>query len=234
MYSLLLKERDYPISVYLSFMTRVRGLTRAEAISLLTHSAVKLGLRKELKPPASNTIAKWGRTTDVPQWAIVTAMSITESLGKVPFTDKEWAFWSYSASELGALPDKYSGVWKDWLLKAYRYKAEYELRHEYRKRFQSFSYPDVTSKIVIFYRGNNLAAVNIPTILFALDSSNLLTEVIEKTMASNELFTNDDMQYALLIVPEIEILEEKISVSVRELVSNGFATHLHNGYIVIP
>lgn len=85
MYSLLLKDRAYPITMYLAYMTRVKGLTRAQAIALLTYNAVKLGLRKDSTPPASNTVARWGKTTDVPLWAIVTAMYITDRLGKIPF-----------------------------------------------------------------------------------------------------------------------------------------------------
>lgn len=234
MYSLFLKERDYPISVYLSYMMRVRGLARTEAIALLTHSAVKLGLRKDNTPPASNTVSKWGRTADVPQWAIVTAMSIIEGLGKVPFTSKEWAFWSYSACERGAKVSEYAGTWREWLVKAYQFKTEYEFRKEYRKQFKSLSYPDIAAKVVIFHKGNNLTSVNIPTIFFALESSNKFNELIDKTLSINELMTDGDMQMALECEPRNRALEAELSVSIKELVGLGYATHLSNGNIVIP
>lgn len=234
MYSLLLKERDFPITVYLAYMMRVRELTRAEAITLLTHSAVKLGLRKSLTPPGSNTIARWGRTTDVPQWAIVTALSITEGLGKIPFTDKEWAFWAYSASERGADIEKYTGVWREWLEAAYCYKQEYESRTEYRTRFRSFSNPDITSKIIIFYKGNNLDTVNIPTLLFGLSTSREILPILDNALNSNRLLNEDDRAAALSIDETTLTLDREIADSVIELVKAGKATHLCNGNIVIP
>lgn len=234
MYSLLLKDREYPISVYLSYMMRVRELTRADAIALLTHSAVKLGLRKSLTPPGSNTIARWGRTTDVPQWAIVTALSITEGLGKIPFTDKEWAFWGYSAAERGADIGLYSGKWREWLEEAYRFKREYESRTEYRARFKSFSNPDITSKIMIFYKGNNLALVNIPTLLFGLATSREIQPLIDNALNSNRLFTEADRQAALEVDTATLKLDGEIADSVKELEKAGLATYLCEGNIAFP
>ncbi|AYN25610.1 hypothetical protein D8682_00610 (plasmid) [Buttiauxella sp. 3AFRM03] len=232
MYSLLLKDREYPISVYLSYMMRVRELTRADAIALLTHSAVKLGLRKNLTPPGSNTIARWGRTTDVPQWAIVTALSITEGLGKIPFTDKEWAFWGYSAAERGADIGQYSGKWREWLEKAYRFKREHESRTEYRTRFKSFSNPDISSKILIFYKGNNLDFVNIPTLLIGLATTREIQPLIDNALNNNKLFTEADRQAALEVDTAMFKLDCEIADSVKELEKVGFATYLCNGNIV--
>ncbi|EOR7867368.1 hypothetical protein FYL99_RS20055 [Escherichia coli] len=234
MYSLLLKERDFPITVYLAYMMRVRELTRAEAIALLTHSAVKLGLRKSITPPGSNTIARWGRTTDVPHWATVTALSITEGLGKIPFTNKEWAFWAYSASERGADITQYTGVRREWLEAAYRYKREFESRTEYRTRFKSFSNPEVTSKIIIFYKGNDLERVNIPTLLFGLSSSREIQPIIDNALSSNRLLTEDERAAALVLDSTISELDSQITDSVMELVKAGIATHLCNGNIVFP
>ncbi|TGB52857.1 hypothetical protein CRT22_23910 [Escherichia sp. E5028] len=233
MYSLLLKERDYPISVYLSYMMRVRGLSRKDSIALLTHSAVKLGIRKDATPPANNTISKWGKTADVPLWAIVTACSIIEGLGKIPFTDKEWAFWSYSACERGTDIQSYAGKWREWLEKAYRYKKEYESRTEYRKRFKGLSYPDISSKIIIFYKGNNLDYINIPTLIFGLSSSRVLQPLIDNVLNSNRLFSYSDIQEAVAMDGSISELKMKIVQTVEELTNFGVITQLSDGNIVI-
>ncbi|HBN5695264.1 hypothetical protein NA900_20685 [Escherichia coli] len=233
MYSLFLKERDYPISVYLSYMMRVRGLSRKDSIALLTHSAVKLGIRKDSTPPASNTISRWGRTADVPLWAIVTACTIIEGLGKVPFKDKEWAFWSYAACERGADIQSYAGKWREWLERAYRYKDEYESRTEYRKRFKSLSYPDISSKIIIFYRGNNMDFVNIPTLIFGLCASKAILPLIDNVLNSNRFFTYRDMQEAVAIDASISVLEGEIVQTVEELSNFGVITHLSDGNMVI-
>ncbi|HBB9912954.1 hypothetical protein E6R41_17285 [Citrobacter freundii] len=233
MYSLLLKDRAYPITMYLAYMTRVKGLTRAQAIELLTYNAVKLGLRKDSTPPASNTVARWGKTTDVPLWAIVTAMYITDRLGKIPFLDKEWAFWSYSTSERGIDKTKYTGIPYEWLNTAYNYKKEYELRAEYRKRFKSLSYPDIASKIVIFYRGNNLESVNIPTLFFGLSNSFTLNECIDDKLNSGNPLTDDDVSFAIAKDDSNARLYDEIVCTLKELAELQVVTHLCKGYIAV-
>ncbi|WP_303745443.1 hypothetical protein [Enterobacter hormaechei] len=233
MYSMLIKDRAYPISVYLSHMMRVKGFSRTEAIKILTHAAITLGLREQKTPPANNTVSEWGRTSEVPQWAVISAMKVLEQLGKVPYLDKEWAFWAYATAELDTDNGKITGKWAEWLSKARRYKHYYSLRGVIRKQCEAVSDSNLASRIVIFSKGNCLAEVTFPQIFFELDESKEGLTILEAKLKASEPLTYSDVQ-SITIANEVSAkLKSQIELVLQELMKAGFCTRHLSGNISI-
>lgn len=234
MYSLLIKDRAYPISVYLSFMMRVKGVTRHEAIQLLTHAAVALGVRDIMTPPASSTVGEWGRSIAVPMWAIISAMQILEQKGKIPYYDEEWAFWAYSTVQLGKNVSGYTGKPAEWLSVAEQYHAVYQARGAIRHRLQGVTYSNVAAKIIIFSDGNYLNEFTVPQIFFDLDSTNESIALVAEKLTNKQDFTKDDVETIINKNSMSLSLHKKIIISIHELTVIGELVSLNNGNISRP
>lgn len=233
MYSLLIKDRSYPFSVYMSYMMRVKGFTRSEAVELMTLAAVKMGARERPTPPANNTVAEWGRAIDAPQWAVVSVMKIMEQFGKVPFTDREWAFWAYATAEVGGASLNYSGVWLEWLDKAVCYKYYYEKRGVIRHRFEHLISPNLAMKIFLLFKGNQLTSLTIPEIFANIDTSPDTMRLLDARFSSGALFNDSDMQAVVSANVDSAKLKEDIVNTIQCLTSDGVLSHLANGNIMI-
>ncbi|HGP2806977.1 TPA: hypothetical protein ACLGPB_004143 [Salmonella enterica] len=233
MYSLLIKDRSYPIAVYMAYMMRVKGFTRSQAVDVLTGAAVKMGLRESTAVPANNTVAEWGRGIEAPQWSIVAAMTILEQFGKVPFTDQEWAFWAYAAAERGALNASYKGKWLEWLEKAQLYKTHFERRGAVRKELHSLSSPQTAMKILLAFKGNGVQSLSIAEIFANLDSSPATIARLDKRIAACENFTLDDMHMVIAESEQARSLHQSLMQSIHELIEKGLIYHPSNGNIMI-
>lgn len=233
MYSLLIKDRAYPISVYLSHMMRVKDFTRTEAIQILTHAGVRYGLREQATPPANNTVAEWGRSSEVPQWAVISAMKVLEQLGKIPYLDKEWAFWAYATAELDAEEDRYTGKWYEWLIKAKHYKQCYSQRGLIRKHCSQAEDVNLASRIVIFSWGNYLAEVTLPQIFFELDESKESLKLLDTRLKSGKPLKIKDVEEIIRSNEQSANLYSKIVQTLQELTSAGVCTSHLNGNISI-
>ncbi|EAB8175176.1 hypothetical protein K2895_001054 [Shigella sonnei] len=233
MYSLLIKDRSYPIAVYMAYMMRVKGFTRSQAVEVLTGAAVKMGLRKSATSPANNTVAEWGRGIEAPQWSVVAAMTILEQFGKVPFTDQEWAFWAYAAAERGVSSDSFKGKWIEWLKKAQLYKTHYEQRSVIRKQFQSLSSPQTAMKILLAFKGNGLQSLTLAELFANIDTSPATLDRLEKRITDGEQFTADDMNEVIAESEQAKSIYESLIQSIHELKHERLITHRSNDNILI-
>lgn len=233
MYSLLIKDRSYPISVYMTYMMRVKGFTRTEAVDLMTMAAVRMGLRKSTASPANNTVAEWGRSIDAPLWSVITAMMILEQFGKIPFTEQEWAFWAYAAAERGQDKANYNGKWLYWLLKAERYKSWHDKRGLVRKEFEGLTYPNTAMKIMLLFRGNGIQSLTIAELFANLDDSELTMQTLTQRITSDESFCDSDMSLAIKLSEQSKEIHDNISLTLHELNLNGAIHYRSGGNIVV-
>lgn len=233
MYSLLIKDRSYPIAVYMAYMMRVKGFTRSQAVDVLTGAAVKMGLRESSAAPANNTVAEWGRGIEAPLWSVVAAMTIMEQFGKVPFTDQEWAFWAYAAAERGVSSACYKGKWLEWLEKAQLFKTHFERRGAVRKELQSLSFPQTAMKILLTFKGNGVQNLSLAELFANLDGSPATIARLEKRIAACENFTLEDMNAAIAENEQARSLHDSLVLSIQELMQKGLITHLSNGNILV-
>lgn len=233
MYSLLIKDRSYPISVYMSYMMRVKDFTRTQAVELLTMAAVNTGIRESTSPPSNNTVAEWGKSIDAPQWAVISAMTLLETFGKIPFTDQEWAFWAYAAAERGYDIRNYKGKWGEWLNRAERFKSCYDQRGSLRKEFDNMTSPNTATKIILLYRGNEVKSLTLPEIFSSLDVSVMTIQVLGERMAAGQSFSKDDMTKVIDSNEQSKSLYEDISLTIHELELNKVVYHRSKGNIAI-
>lgn len=231
MYSMLIKDRAYPISVYLSHMMQVKGFTRTDAIKMLTHAAVILGLREQITPPANNTVYEWGRSSEVPMWAVISAMKVLEQLGKIPYLDKEWAFWAYATAELDKGEENFTGKRADWLEKAKHYKHIYSRRGAIRKQCEGVSDANLASRIVIFSMGNSLPQVTLPQIFFELDDSKESRALMDNRLKSGLPLTYTDVEFITKSNEPAKRLLSNIIVTLLELTAIGICTNHSSGNI---
>lgn len=233
MYSMLIKDRAYPISVYLSHMMQVKGFTRTDAIKTLTHAAVILGLREQRTPPANNTVYEWGRSSEVPMWAVISAMKVLEQLGKIPYLDKEWAFWAYATAELDKGEDDFTGKWADWLRKAKHYKHIYSRRGVIRKQCEAVTDANLASRIVIFSKGNCLPLVTLPQIFFELDDSKESLALMDNRLKNGLPLTYTDVDFITKSNETSERLLFSITLTLQELTRAGICANHLGGNISI-
>ena len=234
MYSLLIKDRAYPISVFLSYMMLVKEITRSEAILMLTHAAVGLDMRKQLTPPANNTVSEWGRSTDTPLWAVVSAMKLLEHYRKVPYSDQEWAFWAFATAECSTCSEqlpKYTGKKGIWFKKAMHFRSMYESRGNLRKKHKDCSWPNVAAKVEIFAKGNELDSFTIPHIYMDISQSLKVFNIVDEKLKANIEFTLEDIESITKNeLTEHELLS-KLITTIQELTNLGVTERLSNGNI---
>ncbi|PXW50346.1 hypothetical protein DFO55_12417 [Grimontella sp. AG753] len=228
MYSLLIKDRSYPISVYMTYMLRVKGFTRTEAVELMTMAAHKMGMRKSRASPANNTVAEWGRSIDAPLWAVVSVMVILEQFGKVPFTYQEWACWAFAAAERGHSIDNYKGKWRDWLCKAEQYKKCYERRGELRKEFRTLRSPNTAAKVILAFIGNDIRCMSLAELFANLDESSETVKVLDKRITANEPFIDADLKWLISTNPQCLLTYEDIILTIQDLSMFGRVHHRSN------
>lgn len=231
MYSLLIKDRSYPISVYLSYMLRVKKFTRTQAVELMTMAAVRIGIREKISSPANNTVEEWGRSIETPQWAVIASMVILEQFGKTPNNDREWAFWAYAAAARGCEADSYSGTWRDWLDRALKYKTWYEKRGAIRRELKSLKSPNIAFKIILSIKGNGLARVSVANLFANIDQSVETTLMVKKSIELQIPISGSNVEDIISANGRARITYTEIVESIHELEALGVAYHLSNGDI---
>lgn len=233
MYSFLIKDRGYPISVYISYMMNAKQLSRTESIDLMTAAAVKLNLRQVNGPLANNTVSDWGRNNETPLWAAVSVMLILENLGKVPFTDQEWACWAFAAATTGRTEQGLTGKRLEWLTKAKEYKRVYDNRSEIKNRIKSVTFKHVAAKIIILSIGNGKALLNKELIFLDLDNSSESLHVVKDKVIKGIRPNISDLNSILAMRPEAVELMDKIEHTIQELKSLGVVDRRINGDIEV-
>ncbi|HAU5494392.1 TPA: hypothetical protein JD192_13275 [Cronobacter sakazakii] len=233
MYSLLIKDRAYPISVYLSYMMRVKGFTRTQAVELMTQAAFNMNRREDITPPANNTVAEWGKSTETPLWAVISAMTLLEQFGKVPYLDQEWAFWAYATVENSPVKKVYSGKWEQWLNKARLYKSWVERRGNLRGELQDIFWPNIGAKIIILAKGNNSEVLSLPEIFFDQDVSLAAIQLLTDKICSGQTLTMSHVRSVTASQPDSAALLENIMTTIQQLIARNVAIHHFNGNIKI-
>ncbi|MEL6008256.1 hypothetical protein J4Z08_21255 [Citrobacter portucalensis] len=231
MYSFLIKDRGYPISVYISYMMNVKKVSRTQTIELMTAAAVKLNLRQVSGGLANNTVSDWGRGNDTPQWAAVTVMLMLESLGKIPFTDQEWACWAYAAAAIGRTEKGLTGKRLEWLKRAKEYKRVYDNRGDIKKHLKSVTFNHIAAKIIILSIGNNKALLNKELIFLDQDTSGESLDLIKEKVNKGIRPDISDLAGVLEHKPSAGELMEKIELTIQELESLKIVNRRINGDI---
>lgn len=230
MYSLLIKDRDFPISVYLSYMMAVKGFTRTDAVSLLSQSAYKLGLRTIPKAPANNTVSAWRNKGDTPKWAVVSAMMIMEQFGKVPHLKQEWAFWAYAKAEIsGEVRDSdlttksfnNSGKWEWWLQQARVYKYWYEQRSALKRKYAYTEHPEIAAKIIISVNGNGNKGCTESQLLLDISNDVMLVKYLSAQLDAGEDIENITIHDILKLNTDIRITFNIVKETLKDLVNNN-------------
>ncbi|EBY3981302.1 hypothetical protein D4X44_21315 [Salmonella enterica subsp. enterica serovar Enteritidis] len=233
MYSLLIKDRSYPIAVYMNYMTRVKGFTRTQAVDILTTAAVKMGIRDSAAAPANNTVAEWGKSIEAPLWSVVSAMTILEQFGKVPFTDQEWAFWSYAVVERGGDTVSYTGKWQEWIRKAQVYKAQYEKRGDIRRKLTFATSPQIAMKVILAFRGNQRRSLTIAEVFANIDNSAETVSRVTRKVNSSECFNDEDVMEVVTVNDNAKKLYAELLLTIQELADHKLIDYRSSGNITI-
>ncbi|MCL6336326.1 hypothetical protein EXT65_21270 [Pectobacterium carotovorum subsp. carotovorum] len=160
-------------------------------------------------------------------------MKVLSRFGKIPYLDKEWAFWGYAAAEVEEDEITYTGKWREWLRKANRYKKTYNRRGLIRQKCNHAKLPKLAYRIVIFYHGNCLKEVTLTEIFFELDHSPETFNTLDRKLSDIDKLDITDVQKIIMKDEAARKNYTEIIYTLQQLMSIGWASSHCNGNISI-
>lgn len=238
MYSLLIKDRGFPVHLYLQHMMKVMNVSRAEAAKGLGNFAFKAGLKESSKVPLNNTMSDWLRNPQkTPQWAVVSSMCVLEKLNRVPQTDQEWAFWSISRIESGDANDSLPQGWpvtqaKKWLQKAATYTGWYSKRSTIRQAVENCTNPLLATKIIYTVLGDGENSATFPDVFFSIDESLLGQEQIASSLRNEVSLSKFQVEHVRLNDKKAHQIYIDIKQQLKELAAMSVVKEHEDSVII--
>lgn len=191
MFALLLKDRGFPVHIYLHHMMKVMNVSRSDAAKRLSQFAYRTKLRDSANTPLNNTMTDWVRTLKTPQWAIISSMQLLEKTGRIPKSNQEWAFWAISRIDNKicldrSVPDDWPEEQaKKWLEMAERYSYWYNRRSEIKQCMESCESPLLASKMLYNILGEEGESCSYADLFFCLDDCKLGREQVASSVRND-------------------------------------------------
>lgn len=243
MFAILIKDRGFPVHLYLQQMMKVMNVSRADAAIKLGEFAFKAGLKETDKAPLNNTMSDWLRNPQkTPQWAVVSCTLLLEMSGRVPQTNQEWAFWATASTESDA-EKKVPAHWPaneafKWLEKARTHAFWYNQRSAIKQSVTQCSSPLLAAKVIYTILGEGVNSVRFPDIFFAIDDSLLGKEQIASSIRNEVSLSSYQVEHVRLNDKKAhqsyhdikQQLLELASVNILEISSTDDIT-VNNSYI---
>ncbi|MBB6117770.1 hypothetical protein F4826_004749 [Rahnella inusitata] len=227
MYSLLIKDRGFPVHLYLQHMMKFMNMTRAEAAQKLGEFAHTAGLKESIKAPLNNTMSDWLRNPKkTPQWAVVSSMRILELTNRIPHSRQEWAFWAAARIEcnLGqsVLPESWpESVANLWLTRARGYNWWYSQRNVIKRTVNKCSNPLLAAKVIYTILGDGSETASYPDVFFSIDESVLGQEQISSAIKHDVKLSTFQVEHVRLNDKNAQQTYLNLNSLIMELVTSG-------------
>jgi len=225
MFTLLLKDRGFPVHTYLQHMMKVLNFSRSEAGKRLAQFAFEEKLRDSSSTPLNNTMSDWVRTLKTPQWAVISSMQILEGLGRVPKSNQEWAFWALSRVEKKVASDtNVPENWPvelamKWLEKAERYSYWYNRRSEIKQCLSLCESPVLAAKMLYNILGEEEESCSYADLFFSMDNSKLGNEQVASSGRNNIALNMLQIEHVCLNDADAKRTDSNIKAQLSKLVS---------------
>lgn len=217
MFAILLKDRGYPVHLYLQHMMKEINLSRSDAGKRLSQFAYQAGLRDTDSIPLNNTMTDWVRSLKTPQWAVIGCMQLLEISGRVPKTSQEWAFWAFSRIDNKIATDRHiPQAWpeetaKYWLERAERYSYWYNRRSEIKKCLGNCENPLLAAKLMYHILGEIDNSCSYPDLFFSLENGKLANEQVASSVRNDVALNMLQVEHVCLN----DALAKKIDGSIK-------------------
>lgn len=227
MYSLLVKDRGFPVHLYLQHMMKIMNMTRAEAAKKLGEFAYGAGLKESVKAPLNNTMSDWLRNPQkTPQWAVISSMRILELLIRIPQSRQEWAFWALARIESNVDLPMPTDAWPEreaqqWLAKAREYNWWYSQRSAIKQTVKDCSNPLLAAKIIYTILGEGSETAKFPDVFFSIDESVLGQEQIASAIKNDVKLSTHQVEHVRHNDKKAQQTYRDINSQISELATNG-------------
>lgn len=236
MYALMIKDRGFPVHLYLQHMMKVINVSRTKAAIQLGDFAYNAGLKETAKTPLNNTMSDWLRNPQkTPQWAVVSSMRILDCLGRIPQTEQEWAFWALahleSSSNMSSnLP---AANVKMWLDRARNYSFWYSQRSVIKHTVKECTNSLLAAKVIYTLLGECSHSASFPDVFFTIDESLLGQEQIASSIRNEVELSKYQVEHVRLNDKKAHQTYKDIKHTVKELSSIGILSVNENGLMKI-
>ncbi|HCM9477432.1 TPA: hypothetical protein N5N91_004644 [Enterobacter roggenkampii] len=223
MFAILLKDRGFPVHLYLQHMMKEVNLSRTDAGKRLSQFAYEAGLRDTASTPLNNTMTDWVRNLKTPQWAVVSCMQLLEISGRVPKTQQEWAFWAFSRIDNKIATDRHTPRnWpvetaNYWLECAERYSYWYNRRSEIKQCLGACESPLLAAKLMYHIFGEIDEVCSYPELFFSLAHGKLANEQVASSVRNDVALNMLQVEHVCLNDHEAKKMDESIKAELNIL-----------------
>jgi len=227
MFSLLIKDRGFPVHIYLQHFMKNMNVSRSDAAKRLGQFAYQANLRSSDSTPLNNAMSDWLRKMKTPQWAIISSMQLLEKVGRVPKSSQEWAFWALSRIENPVAKDLNTpSGWpeetaKMWLSRAENYHYWYSNRSAIKHCARECESPLLAAKVLYSILGSGDEMTTYPDLFFSIDSSKLGSEQLASTLKNDVNLTMHLVEHVCSQDVESKTMDKSIRSQLATLKNMG-------------